>query len=189
MASLSDSDSDSQVNFLEAREPAELAMCIILSAAYAGLARYCWTPLQSTGNWRLFLNVEGFFLTIALLSLLLGLRPYINPLSLQLSNKGIKYRGPYWPQRKTVNWDKVFRLYVSPEIIIVLYHPLGSDKGIWPLVILSMYLADRDKVVEAFTKYCPVQPVVLAGPSLLSRLLFGILFVIAAFWILQAILG
>ena len=182
-------DQDSQVNFLEARDPAELAMCVILAAAYAGLARYCWGPLHSTGNWRLFLNVEGFFITIAALALLLGLRPYLNPCSLQLSRKGIKYRGPYWPQRRTVNWDQVFKLYVSQEVIIVLYHPKSLDKGIWPMVILSVYLSDREKVVDAFLQYCPVVPTLLTGPSLSSRLLFIAVFIVVAVWILESILG
>ena len=69
-------------------------MCLVLASAYLGLAKYCWTPLLLAKDWRLLFNIEGFFLAVALLSILVGLRPYMTPSSLQLSNRGIKYRGP-----------------------------------------------------------------------------------------------
>jgi len=181
-------EGDPQYNFVEAREPTELIMCLILAAAYAGLAKYCWEPLTRINNTRMLLNVEGFFITIALLALLVGLRPYINPSSLQLSTKGIKYRGPHWPQRKTVNWGQVFRLYVSPELVVVLYHPWPGNQGVWPLLIQSVYLADREKVPMAFKKYCPVQPVLLSGPSLTARIILILAFTAVVVWILQMLL-
>lgn len=178
-----------QDNFVEKRDPAELAMCIVLSAIYLGLARYCWTALIAANNTRLLFNIVGFFVTIALLSLVIGLRPYISPCSLQLSGKGIKYRGPYWPQRKTVNWEQVFRVYLSPELIVVLYHPLDNNKSIWPLLIQSIYLADKDNVPKAILKYSPISPILLSGPNWLSRLLVIVGFILIAVFVLQKILG
>jgi hypothetical protein len=180
---------ESQDNYVESRDPTELAMCIILASAYAGLARYCWEPLQRTDNWRLLANIEGFFITIALLSLLVGLRPYLSPCSLQISNRGIKYRGPYWPQRKTVNWDQVFRVYAGPELIVVLYHPRPNKKGIWGLMIQSIYLSEREKIDQSVAKYSPVPPVLLSNPSWISRLILITLFVLVVVWILQMLVG
>ena len=143
-----DQEGDSQDNFIEARDPAELIMCFILAAAYLGLAKYCWEPLLLVNNWKLLVNVEGFFITIAAISILMGLRPYISPSSLQISSRGLKYRGPYWPQRKTVNWDQVNQIYLSPELIILLYRPKTESKRPWPMLIMSIYLADRDKIAR-----------------------------------------
>jgi len=36
-------------------------MCVILASAYLGLAKYCWEPLRTADNWKLWINVEGFF--------------------------------------------------------------------------------------------------------------------------------
>ncbi len=182
-------EGESQDNFVESKDPTELVMCIILSAAYAGLARFCWNLLQSTGNWRMLANVEGFFLTIGLLSMLVGLRPYLSPCSLQISHRGIKYRGPYWPQRTSVTWDQVFRLYLSPELIVILYHPSKKSKRIWPLIVQAIYLADRDRVEESISRYCPVPPVLLSNPSWISRLTLAAVFVLVVIWILQMLLG
>lgn len=182
-------EGDSQDNFVEVKDPAETAMCMILGSAYLGLAKFCWEPLLSAQNWQLFVNVEGFFVTIALLALLIGLRPYLSPCSLQLSNKGIKYQGPYWPQRKTVNWDQVFRMYVSPELVVVLYHPKANSKGIWPLIVQSIYLADQDRIPEVFLKYSPVQPVMLSGPSWSTRLLLIVAFSAVVIWIVQSLVS
>lgn len=189
MQSLKDGDSDAQANFIEAREPTELILCVILAAAYAGLAKYCWRLLETTHNWRLFLSIEGFFITISLLSLVLGLRPYISPSSLQIGKKGIKYRGPYWPQRKTVNWEQIFRLYVSPELILVLYHPWKQNKGVWPLLIQTLYLSDREQIVTALACFCPIEPVLLSSPSWQSRFTLLVLFVILLVYFLEALLG
>lgn len=117
----SDQFEDSQDNYVENRDPTELAMCLILAAAYLGLAKFCWQKLVDAGAWKMLFNIEGFFITIALVSIFVGLRPYLSPSSLQLSRHGIKYRGTYWPQRKTVNWDQVVQLYISPELVIVIY--------------------------------------------------------------------
>lgn len=174
-----------QDNFIEKRDPAELAMCIILAAIYLGLARYCWTALIAAHQMRLLFNMVGFFCTIAMLSLVIGLRPYISPCSLQLSGKGIKYRGPYWPQRKTVNWEQVFRVYLSPELIIVLYHPLANNKSMWPLLIQSIYLAEKDKLPKAILKYCPVQPIMLTGFNWLTRLAVIVGFIVVAVFVME----
>lgn len=189
MFSAQDQEGDPQDNFVEARDPAELVMCTILAAAYAGLAKYFWEPLRNAGNLQLLVNVEGFFATAALLSLLVGLRPYLSPCSLQVSGKGIKYHGPYWPQRKTVNWEQVVKLYVSPELIIVLYHPKPSSKIVWPMFIQSVYLADRVQVADAVIKHSPLSAVRLAGPNWQTRLLLIATFVMVVIWILQMIVG
>ena len=89
---------ESQYNFIEHRNPVETMMCLILAAAYLGLAKYCFTPLLITKNWALLTNIEIFFCTIAALSVFIGVRPYFSPSSLQISRHGIKYQGPYWPR-------------------------------------------------------------------------------------------
>lgn len=172
-------ENEAQDNFVEGREPSELVFCLLLASAYLGLAKFCWQPLYMTKNWKLLFNVEGFFVTVALVAILIGARPYTAPSSLQLSHRGIKYRGPYWIQRKTVNWDQVSRVYLSPELIMVLYRPNEKSKRIWPMPILSIYLAERDQVVKSFLKYCPIPPVMMRSPALVSWiLLFGALFVL-----------
>src|SRR6516164_8766756 len=179
---------ESQFNFVEAREPSELIMCLILSAAYLGLAKWCWIPLLDSKNLKLLINVEGFLVTIALLSIVIGLRPYLSPSSLQISGKGIKYRGPYWPQRKTVNWDQVLRLYASAELVIILYKPHPDRKRSWYLLIPSIYLADRDQIGPALAKICPLEPIVMTSPALLSRITFALLFLILVIWVLEMLI-
>jgi len=180
-----DQEGDPQDNFVESREPTELAMCFILAAAYLGLARYCWTPLSTLKNWKLLVNVEGFFITIAVVSILVGLRPYITPSNLQVSGKGIKYRGPYWPQRKTVNWEQIRKIYLSPELILVLYVPNMVKNRSWPMLITSIYLADRDRIATAFLKYSPIPPVIMNSPNLLSRIILGLAFLAVVVWLAE----
>jgi hypothetical protein len=183
-----DQEGDPQDNFMEARDPAELMMCFILAAAYLGLAKYCWQLLLLVTNWKLLVNVEGFFITIAVLSILLGLRPYISPSSLQLSRKGIKYRAPYWPQRKTINWEQVVQIYISPELIVVVHKPQPNKKRLLPMLITSIYLADRDKIPRAVLKYCPITPVVMTSPHLFSRILLGLGFLAIVIWMLEMLI-
>jgi hypothetical protein len=59
--------SDAQDSYFETREPSELVFCIILAAAYAGLARYCWEPLQKSHQWLSFGSVEILFITVSLI--------------------------------------------------------------------------------------------------------------------------
>lgn len=178
-------EDDSQENFVESRDPTELVLCLVLASCYLGLAKYCWQPLLMAQNWKLLFNVEGFFATIALVAILVGLRPYLSPSSLQLSNRGIKYRGPYWPQRKTVNWSQVKSLYISPELIIILYHPKETSKRVWPLLIASIYLSNREKIGYAFQKFCPITPVIMSSPALVSRLAIALAFLVVIIWILE----
>jgi hypothetical protein len=104
---------------------------------------------------------------------------------LQLSRKGIKYRGPYWPQRKTINWDQVVQIYISPELIVVVHKPQPNKKRLLPMLITSIYLADRDKIPKAVLKYCPITPVVMTSPHLFSRILLVLGFLAIVFWILE----
>lgn len=180
-----DQEGDPQDNFVEAREPTELAMCFILAAAYLGLAKYCWSPLSTLKNWKLLVNVEGFFITIAVTAILVGLRPYITPSNLQLSGRGIKYRGPYWPQRKTVNWDQITKIFLSPELILVIYLPSTKSKRTWPMLITSLYLADRDRIASAFLKYSPLQPIIVKSPHIFSRILLGLAFLAIVIWLAE----
>lgn len=180
---------ESQDNFVEAHDPAELIMCIILAAAYAGLAKLLFNPLLEAGNWRLLVNIEGFFCIVALLALVIGIRPYISPCSLQLSSKGLKYRGPYWPQRKTVNWERIFRIYLAPEMILILYYPGKERKGIRPLLIQSVYLSDKDKIEDAVIKYSPAPPILLSNPGWMTRLIFIVCFVLLMIAILEWLLS
>lgn len=181
--------SDAQDSYFETREPSELIFCIILAAAYAGLARFCWEPLQASGQWAQFICVEGFFITIALLSIVLGLRPYLSPSSLQISQHGLKYRGPYWPQRKTVNWDQIFRLYLSPELIVIFFHPPNNPKGLRFVVIQSSYLSDRDNIVTSFAKYAMVQPVYMKNPDWYIKAVFMVGYLAVVCWILYMLKG
>lgn len=175
---------DYQDNFLEPREPVELMFCIILAAAYAGLAKYCWSPLIQSGAWLIFFNIEGFFITIGLLALMLGMRPYLSPSNLQISKHGIKYRGPYWPQRKTINWSQVFRMYVSPDLILILYKLPNKPKSIRPLIIHSVYLSDRERIPDSIVKYSPIEPIFLANPDWVTRCVCYILLALIVFWIM-----
>lgn len=184
-----DQEGDAQDNFVEARDPTELAMCFILASAYLGLAKYCWEPLLLAHNWKLLVNVEGFFVTISAISILVGMRPYMSPSNLQLSSRGIKYRGPYWPQRKTVNWDQIYRLYLSRELVVVLYRSKPGGKRIWPMFITSIYLAERDRIIPTFVKHSPVQPVIMTSPTIVSRIFMGILFLGVVIWILEMLMN
>ncbi len=176
-------ENDSQDNFVEGKEPSELIFCLLLASAYLGLAKFCWSPLYLTKSWKLLFNIEGFFVTVAIIAILIGARPYTAPSSLQLSSRGIKYRGPYWIQRRTVNWDQVSRVYLSPELILVLYRPKPGSKRMWPMPILSIYLAERDQVVKSFIKYCPIQVIMMKGPALISWIvLFGMLFALVVWF-------
>jgi hypothetical protein len=175
---------DAQDSYFETREPSELIFCIILAAAYAGLARFCWEPLQASHQWFYFVCVEGFFITVGLLSLVLGIRPYLSPSSLQISKHGLKYRGPYWPQRKTVNWQQIFQLYLSPELIIIFYRPPTNPKGVRLLIIQSSYLSDRKAIVDSFAKYCLVQPVYMKNPDWYIKAIFLMGYLAIVCWIL-----
>jgi hypothetical protein len=182
-------EGDPQDNFVENKDPTELALCFILASAYLGLAKYCWMPLLLAKNWKLLINVEGFFIIISVLSILVGLRPYLSPSSLQLSMRGIKYRGPYWPQRKTVNWEQVTRVYLSSELIVVLYKPRLNSNRIWPLLIPSIYLADRERIGQAVMKYCPIEPIIMTSPALVSRIALSLMFLAVVVWLLEMLTG
>lgn len=177
-----DQDSEAQDNFVESKEPSELVFCLLLASAYLGLAKFCWAILYQTKNWKLFFNVELFFVATALVAIIIGARPYILPSSLQISHRGIKYRGAYWTQRKTVNWDQVSRVYLSPELILVLYRPNPHSTRIWPMAILSVYLAERHNIVQSFIKYCPIQPIMMRGPALITWILLFVLFLALVVW-------
>ena len=180
---------DLQDNYVETKEPSELMFCVILSSIYAGLARYCWTPLEQSGRWSIFINIEGFFITIALLSLLLGLRPYLSPSSLQISRHGLKYRGPYWPQRRTVNWSQIAQLYASPELILILYRLPNRPKSIRPLLIHSVYLADKEKIADSIVRFTLIEPTFVANPGLVTRTAQILLFAAIVIWIANVLKG
>lgn len=180
---------DSQYNFIEHRNPVETMMCLILAAAYLGLAKYCFTPLIVTKNWVLVTNVEIFFCAIAALSIFIGVRPYFSPSSLQISRHGIKYQGPYWPRRKTVNWNQVVSLYLSKELIIVLYKPDRNRKRTWPMIIPAIYLGQREKIVEVMTQYSSRPPIMMTSPALISRLIFVIAFIAFVLWLLELMIN
>jgi hypothetical protein len=183
-----ESEGEPQDNFVESKEPSELLMCLILASAYLGLAKYCWTPLLLAKDWKLLFNIEGFFLAIALLAILIGLRPYLTPSALQVSKYGIKYRGPYWPQRKTVNWRQVTKLYLSPELIVALYKPKEGSKRLWPLIIPIVYLSDRERIAKVFIKYSPIGPVILSSPALISRIVVLLAFLAVIIWVLELLI-
>jgi hypothetical protein len=179
---------ESQDTFIENRDPTEITLCLILAAAYLGLAKYCWIPLWSAKNLKLFLNVEGFFITIAIVSILVGLRPYLNPASMQISHRGIKYRGPYWPQRRSVTWDQVVRVYLSSDLIFVLFKPNPNKKGMWAMIIASIYLASRENIAHSFETYCARPLEIVSNPTLYSRILLGFIFFITVIWILEMLM-
>jgi len=183
-----ETDAEAQDNFVESKEPSELLMCLILASAYLGLAKYCWTPLLLAKDWKLLFNIEGFFLAIALLAILIGMRPYLTPSALQVSQHGIKYRGPYWPQRKTVNWKQVTKLYLSPELIVALYRPKEGAMRLWPLIIPIVYLSDRERIAKVFIKYSPLSPVILSSPALISRIVVLLCFLAVIIWVLELLI-
>lgn len=193
MATQTDSEpnpeAEAQDTYIENRDPTEMAMCFILAAAYLGLAKYCWVPLWAAKNIKLLFNVEGFFITIALVSILVGLRPYISPSSLQISHFGIKYRGPYWPQRRSVNWEQVIKVYISTELIFILYKPKMTSKRMWAMLIASVYLSEREKIATTMETFCPKPVEIVTNPALYSRLLMGFLFFAAVIWILEMLMN
>ena len=176
---------DSQYNFIEHRDPVETMMCIILAAAYLGLAKYCFTPLAITKNLGLVANVEIFFCTIAALSVFIGVRPYFSPSSLQISRHGIKYQGPYWPNRKTVNWNQVIKLYLSTELVILLYRPDPNRKRTWPMIIPAIYLSQREKIVDIMKQYSLSEPVMMTSPALISRIMIALAFIAFVLFLLE----
>jgi hypothetical protein len=182
-------EGEGQDTFIENRDPTEMMLCVILAAAYLGLAKYCWAPLWAAHNMRLLVSVEGFFTIIAMLAIAVGLRPYLTPSSLQISHRGIKYRGPYWPQRRTVNWEQVERVYISSELIIVLYYPKPSSKRKWFMLIASVYLSERDKIPDVIEKYCSAPCEVMQNPAIYSRIAMGLLFLAAVVWILEMLMS
>jgi hypothetical protein len=182
-------EGESQDTYIENRDPTEMAMCFILAAAYLGLAKYCWGPLWAARNLKLLFNVEGFFITIALVSILVGLRPYISPSSLQISHFGIKYRGPYWPQRRSVNWEQVIKVYISSELIFILYKPKLDSKRMWAMLIASVYLSERENIATTMENYCPKPVEIVTNPALYSRMLMGFLFFAAVIWILEMLMN
>jgi len=183
-----ETDSDAQDNFVESKEPSELLMCLVLASAYLGLAKYCWTPLLLAKDFKLLINIEGFFLAIAGLAILIGLRPYLTPSALQVSKFGIKYRGPYWPQRKTVNWKQVTRLYLSPELIIALYRPKEGKRRLAVLLIPIVYLSDRERIAKVFIKFSPIDPIILSSPALISRIVILLAFLGVIIWVLEMLI-
>lgn len=180
---------DSQFNFIEYRNPVETMMCLILAAAYLGLAKYCFAPLVITKNWVMVTNVEIFFVTIAALSIFIGIRPYFSPSSLQISRYGIKYQGPYWPRRKTVNWDQVVSLYLSQELIIILYKPDITKNRTWPMIIPAIYLGQREQIVDIMKRYSHSQPIMMTSPALISRILIVLAFLAFIFWLLELMIS
>ncbi|MBY0358953.1 MAG: hypothetical protein K2W82_13190 [Candidatus Obscuribacterales bacterium] len=181
---------DHQDNFLEAREPVELIFCIIIAAAYAGLAKFCWGPLVAAGSPQALIDAEGIYITIALLALLIGARPYISPSNLQISKHGIKYQGAlFWTQRKTVNWTQIVRMYVSPDLILILYRLPNKPKSIRPLFMHTVYLADRDRISDSILKYSLVEPVFLANPAWPTRLFGYVLLGMVIFWIIRMLIS
>lgn len=185
-----ESEDDHQDNYLEAREPVELMFCIIIASAYAGLAKFCWGPLVSSGNAQPLVDAEGIYITIALLALMIGARPYLSPSKLQVSKHGIKYQGAlFWTQRKTVNWSQIVRMYVSPDLIIILYRLPNKPKSIRPFFVHTVYLADRDRIPDSILKYSPVEPMFLANPAWLTRLIGHILLGLIIFWIIKMLIS
>ncbi|MBS1997231.1 MAG: hypothetical protein JSS86_13015, partial [Cyanobacteria bacterium SZAS LIN-2] len=122
------------------------------------------------------------------LAILIGLRPYLTPSALQVSKYGIKYRGPYWPQRKTVNWKQVTRLYLSPELIIALYHPEVGKRRLWLLLIPIVYLSDRERIAKVFIKYSPIKAIILSSPALISRIIILLAFLAVIIWVLEMLI-
>jgi hypothetical protein len=176
----------SQHNFVENQDPVLTTTCLIVAAAYLGLAKYCFAPLFAIKNWHLLFNVEGFFIMFALLAIAVAVRPFLSPSSLQISRLGIKYQGPYLPRRKTVNWDQVLRLYLSNEFVVILYRPDPKRKRSRPLLIPTFYLGERDKVVQIVREYSPVQPVMMTNLSLSTWVILVLFFLLILIWLLEA---
>jgi len=181
---------DAQDNYFEKRDPSELAFCIILAAIYAGLARFLWSFDRGGLDVVAYFfstkaQIEGLFVTLALLSIMLGIRPYLSPSSLQISYRGIKYRGPYWPDRKTVNWSQIFRLYLSSDVIVVLYHPANRPQGMRFLFIQCNYLSNPKQLLEKLAKYSTVAPVYMRNPDWYLKGLFLIGYLSLVCWILS----
>ncbi|RJR16823.1 MAG: hypothetical protein C4582_14090, partial [Desulfobacteraceae bacterium] len=86
---------------------------------------------------------------------------------------------------KTVNWNQVVSLYLSKELIIILYKPDPKRKRTWPLIIPAIYLGQRDKIVEVMKHYSPSEPIMMTSPALISRMLIIGAFVLFVIWLLE----
>jgi hypothetical protein len=57
------------------------------------------------------------------------------------------------------------------------------------MFITSIYLADRDRVIPAFIKYSPVKPVIMTSPTIVSRIIMGLVFLVVVIWILGMLMN
>jgi len=57
------------------------------------------------------------------------------------------------------------------------------------MLISSLYLAEREKIPSSFIKYCPIEPVIMSGPHLISRIAIVVLFSITLIWVLEMLVS
>jgi hypothetical protein len=53
------------------------------------------------------------------------------------------------------------------------------------LIIASIYFTLPEQIAQAITEYCPIEPIVMASPALLSRLTVIVFFLIVVLWLLE----
>ncbi|MBX9686355.1 MAG: hypothetical protein K2X27_06605, partial [Candidatus Obscuribacterales bacterium] len=84
---------------------------------------------------------------------------------------------------------QVVQMYVSPELMLIIYKLPNKPKSLRPLLIHSVYLADKEKIAESLTKYSPVEPTYVANPGIITRTAQYILFAAIVIWIANVLRG
>ena len=70
----------------------------------------------------------------------------------------------------------------------MLYHPIIGRKRLWPLIIPSIYLSDRERLAKVFIKYSPIKAEILSSPALVSRVIMILLFLAIVIWLLEMLI-
>ena len=56
------------------------------------------------------------------------------------------------------------------------------------MIIPSIYLADRDRISQVFTRYSPIKAINLSSPAPISRIVMVLLFLGAVIWLLEMLI-
>jgi hypothetical protein len=87
----------------------------------------------------------------------------------------------------------VKEVFVSPELVVVMHQPKVDAKGkklrVWPLLIWSIYLADRQNIPAAVLRHCPIQPVMMTNPHLISKIILGLVVTAIIIWLLEMLIA
>ena len=80
-------------------------------------------------------------------------------------------------------------MYVSPELMLIIYRLPNKPKSVRPLLVHSVYLADREKIADSVVRFSPVEPTFVANPGILTRTAQVLLFAAIVIWIANVLKG